>query len=207
MLCPSPRAAQPMCVSRIWPTFMRLGTPSGFSTRSTWRAVRQERHVLVGHHLGNHALVAVTAGHLVTRLQLALHRDIDLDHLHHARRQIVAAADLFHLVLEPAIQRAFLQLVLGIQRLDGLRRLFRRPGQAATTGRATGVPSSSSSITEPALTPFGPFTAFLPRIDLSGAHRCCAPGSSARRRGRAKGVRLLHARSARHARPCRRHAG
>ena len=28
-------AAQPRCVSRIWPTFMRLGTPSGLSRTST----------------------------------------------------------------------------------------------------------------------------------------------------------------------------
>ncbi len=27
--------AQPRCVSRIWPTFMRLGTPRGLSTIST----------------------------------------------------------------------------------------------------------------------------------------------------------------------------
>ena len=32
---PRPAQAQPRCVSRICPTFMRLGTPSGFSTMST----------------------------------------------------------------------------------------------------------------------------------------------------------------------------
>jgi hypothetical protein len=32
---PRPRAAQPRCVSSTWPMFMRLGTPSGFSTMST----------------------------------------------------------------------------------------------------------------------------------------------------------------------------
>src|SRR5207237_838721 len=32
---PNRFAAQPRCVSRICPTFMRLGTPSGFSTMST----------------------------------------------------------------------------------------------------------------------------------------------------------------------------
>ena len=41
MAMPRPRAAQPMWVSRIWPTFIRLGTPSGLSTKSTgvpsWR--------------------------------------------------------------------------------------------------------------------------------------------------------------------------
>ena len=46
-------------------------------------------------------LVAMTASHLVARLQLALHRNEDLDHLHHARRQLVAALQLLDLVLEP----------------------------------------------------------------------------------------------------------
>ena len=32
---PSACAAQPRCVSRIWPTFMRDGTPSGLRTIST----------------------------------------------------------------------------------------------------------------------------------------------------------------------------
>ena len=33
---PRPRAAQPRCVSKICPTFMRDGTPNGLSTMSTW---------------------------------------------------------------------------------------------------------------------------------------------------------------------------
>jgi hypothetical protein len=51
----------------------------------------------------------VTAGHLVARLQFALHRDKDLDHFHHTRRQVVAATDLFDLILKPVVQRAFLR--------------------------------------------------------------------------------------------------
>ncbi len=35
MRAPRPFAAQPRWVSRIWPTFIRDGTPSGFSTMST----------------------------------------------------------------------------------------------------------------------------------------------------------------------------
>ena len=62
--------------------------------------------------LGDHALVAMPAGHLVAGLQLALHRDEDLDHLHHARRQLVAALKLLDLVLEP-----------GLQRIDASRRM------------------------------------------------------------------------------------
>ena len=74
-----------------------------------------------GTTLGDDALVAVTAGHLVAGLELALHRDEDLDHLHHARRQVVAAADLLDLVLEAALERLLLQLELAVQRLLALR--------------------------------------------------------------------------------------
>ena len=78
-------------------------------------AIGQERHVLDGNDLGDDTLVAVTASHLVARLQLALHCDKDLDHLHHARRQVVAATDLFDLVIEPVVESAFLRLVLVVQ--------------------------------------------------------------------------------------------
>ena len=64
------------------------------------RPVLEERHVLDRQDAADHALVAVTAGHLVARLQLALHRDEHLDHLEHARRQLVAALELLDAVLE-----------------------------------------------------------------------------------------------------------
>ena len=64
------------------------------------RAVRQIRHVLLGQDARDDALVAVAAGHLVADRQLALHRDVDLDQLDDARRQLVAAADLLLLLLE-----------------------------------------------------------------------------------------------------------
>ena len=44
------------------------------------------------------------AGHLVARLQLALHRHEHLDHLHHARRQFVTALQLFDLAVETLLQ-------------------------------------------------------------------------------------------------------
>ena len=84
------------------------------------RAFAEERHVLDRHHLGHNALVAVTSGHLVARLQLALHRDEHLDHLHHTRGQIVATADLFDLVLKTGIQGTLLRLVLLVQGFDDL---------------------------------------------------------------------------------------
>src|SRR5262249_518888 len=81
------------------------------------RAVVEIRHVLDRHDLANHALVAMTAGHLIARLDLALHRDEHLDHLHHARRQLVAALQLVDLVDE-----ALLEPLLGVFLLaaDGL---------------------------------------------------------------------------------------
>jgi hypothetical protein len=97
------RAAQPRWVSRIWPTFMRLGTPSGFSTTSTGRAVFQVRHVLFRADPGEHALVAVPAGHLVADLQLALDGDEHLHHLDDARRQLVARLQPLDLVVEGAL--------------------------------------------------------------------------------------------------------
>ncbi len=48
--------------------------------------------ILLGQSLGDDALVTVAAGHLVTDLKLALHRDEDLDLLDHSGRQIVPQA-------------------------------------------------------------------------------------------------------------------
>ena len=65
------------------------------------RTIGEEGHVLLRQDTADDALVAVPAGHLVTRLQLALHRDEHLDHLEHARRQFVARLQLALLVVEP----------------------------------------------------------------------------------------------------------
>ena len=81
-------------------------------------AVFQERHVLDRNDLGHHALVAVTTGHLVAGLNLALHRDEDLDHLHHAGRQFIATLQLLDLV-EEALFKALLRFVVLLpHRLD-----------------------------------------------------------------------------------------
>src|SRR5262245_3694309 len=80
--------------------------------------VLEIRHVLDRHDLADHALVAVTAGHLVAGLDLALHRDEDLDHLHHARRQLVAALELVDLVDEALLEPLLGLFVLAADRLD-----------------------------------------------------------------------------------------
>ena len=74
------------------------------------RAVGQEGHVFLGQDLGDHALVAVPAGHLVAHGDHPLGRHVDLDHLQHAAAELVAALH--------RVQRA----LLGV---DG--RLDRRP--------------------------------------------------------------------------------
>ncbi|KMS93969.1 hypothetical protein BVRB_026110, partial [Beta vulgaris subsp. vulgaris] len=63
-------------------------------------------------------LVAVTAGHLVARLDLALHSDEDLDHLHDARRHFVAALDLFDLVHEALFEARLGFVVLAAEGFD-----------------------------------------------------------------------------------------
>ena len=82
------------------------------------RAVVQERHVLLRHDARHDALVAMAPRHLVAGLDLALHRDENLDHLHHAGRQFVAALQLLDLVEEAALERLLRFVVLLAHRLD-----------------------------------------------------------------------------------------
>jgi hypothetical protein len=69
------------------------------------RAVGHVGHVLDRHDARDDALVAVAAGHLVARLQAALHRQVDLDHLQHARGQFVALRELLALLFEGEVER------------------------------------------------------------------------------------------------------
>src|SRR5882672_7841701 len=80
------------------------------------RPVRRVRHVFHRHDHRDHALVAVPTGHLVAGLHAALHREVDLDHLEHARREIVARRDLGLLLLEALVEL----LALRAQALHGL---------------------------------------------------------------------------------------
>ena len=69
--------------------FIREGTPSGFSTICSGRAVGQEGHILLAQDAGHNALVAVAAGHLVAHADLALLGDVDAHHLVDAGGQLV----------------------------------------------------------------------------------------------------------------------
>ena len=80
--------------------FMREGTPSGFKTMSTGVPSDEVGHVLLGKNPGDDALVAVTTRHLVADAELALDGHVDLDHLEHARRQLVALLEPGDLLVE-----------------------------------------------------------------------------------------------------------
>src|SRR6516225_5462137 len=63
-------------------------------------AVLEVGHVLARHDPRDYALVAVAARHLIAGLKLAFDRYENLDHLHHAGRELVTALQLFDLTLE-----------------------------------------------------------------------------------------------------------
>ena len=63
------------------------------------RAVRQERHVFLGHDAGDDSLVSVSTGHLVANRDLPLLCQVHLDQLNHAGRQLVGLQDLVDLIL------------------------------------------------------------------------------------------------------------
>ena len=63
------------------------------------RAVGQVGHVLLRQDARDDALVAVAAGHLVADRQLALHGDVDLDHLDDAGREFIALLHLADLLV------------------------------------------------------------------------------------------------------------
>src|SRR5262249_46415846 len=64
------------------------------------RAISEVRHGLLGEDARDHALVAVAPRHLVADRELAPDREVDLHHLEHAGRQLVAAAQAGDLLVE-----------------------------------------------------------------------------------------------------------
>src|SRR6266478_3540088 len=92
-------------------------------------AVGKERHVLNRHDLGHDALVAVAAGHLIARLDLALYGDEDFDHLHHAGWQFVATLQLFDLIEKTLLQALLRFVVLFANGLDLGHQLVVRRGE------------------------------------------------------------------------------
>ena len=84
------------------------------------RAVLEIGHVLDGHDAGNDTLVAVAPGHLVAGLQLALHGDKDLDHLEHARLQLIARLEFLETGPVQSLKVRHPVVVAGLELLDGL---------------------------------------------------------------------------------------
>ena len=82
-------------------------------------AVRQERHVFFGHDLGDHTLVTVASGHLVTDLELLLGGDVDLHLLDRAVTGAFSGLDGTDLALTVALEL----VKLGLVRADDLHDL------------------------------------------------------------------------------------
>ena len=82
------------------------------------RAVGHVGHVLDRNDLRHHALVAVAAGHLVAGLQAALDGQVDLDHLQHAGRQLVALRQLLALLFEGEVEAVARLLERVLDRLE-----------------------------------------------------------------------------------------
>jgi hypothetical protein len=86
------------------------------------------RHVGVAEDAGDDALVPVTAGHLVAHGQLAFHGDVDLDHLDHARRQLVSFLKLGDFLVAQLLQD-----------VDPLDRALFDPPDLVELGRSRGL--------------------------------------------------------------------
>src|SRR5512146_551701 len=105
ILRPRPFAAQPRWVSRICPTFMRDGTPSGLRTIST--VVPSAICGMSSTGVIFEITPLLPPRHLVAGLEAALDGEVDLDHLLHARRQFVAVGQLFLLFLKSLVEQQF----------------------------------------------------------------------------------------------------
>ena len=160
---PRPRAAQPMWVSRIWPTFIRLGTPSGFSTRST--GVPSARNGMS------------SSGTTREITPLLPWRPAILSPGWSLRFTAMKTLTIFITPGGRSSPRRTFSTLSSKRRSSAFFCSSNWPCSAscacasASSPRASchhwpreSVPSSSSSMVEPALMPFGPFTAVLPRI-------------------------------------------
>ena len=78
-------------------------------------AIFQIGHVFNRNNARDHTLVAVTSGHFVTGLKLALHGDKHFDHFHHAGRQLITALQLVDLVEEACFKLLAAVIILLFQ--------------------------------------------------------------------------------------------
>jgi hypothetical protein len=75
-------------------------------------AVGKIRHVLPGQNPGNHALVPVPSGHLVSYRQLSLNGQVDFDHLDHPGREFIPFFQLGYLPLEGPFDHGYFFLII-----------------------------------------------------------------------------------------------
>ena len=87
-------------------------------------AVGQRRHVFLGQNPREHALVAVASRHLVADLEAALDGDEHLDHLDHARRELVTRLQAFELGAVMTLHRLDVRVHRGDRRLGFFLRRF-----------------------------------------------------------------------------------
>src|SRR4030095_10348579 len=97
---PRTRAAQPRCVSRICPTFMREGTPRGFKTISTGVPSGRYGMSSSGRMRAMTPLLPWRPAILSPADRLRFIATYTLHSLRNARRRLVAAANLLLLLLE-----------------------------------------------------------------------------------------------------------
>jgi len=83
-------AAQPRCVSRIWPTFIREGTPKRIQNNLDGRSIGQIRHVFLRKECAQSRPCCRDGRPSCRHRKLALHGHVDLDQLDDAGRQFVA---------------------------------------------------------------------------------------------------------------------
>src|ERR1700675_710190 len=101
---PRPAQAQPRCVSRIWPTFMRLGTPSGLSTMSTWVPSARNGMSSIGTILDTTPLLPWRPAILSPGWILRFTATEAFANLHHAGGRLAAALQLLDLVEEALLE-------------------------------------------------------------------------------------------------------
>ena len=147
---------------------------------------------------------AVPSGHLVARLQLALHRDEYLDHLHDAGRQLVAALSC------RSCRRSAVRAASWPRHIGGVSLRYRpsrlRPSARFPTIGCAGVGQRLGNHRGAFAHPLGPRATSCPSEYRADGHRRCGRGSAIRHRG--PGGRSISSRSIAMARssfstPCR----
>ncbi len=112
-----------MCLEHLTDVHAR-GNPQGVENDVHRRTIGHVGHVFDRNDLRDDTLVSVTPGHLVARLDAPLDGQKHLDHLQHARREIISSRNLATLFLETLIECLTLQTQLLGHAFQAAVRLF-----------------------------------------------------------------------------------